>query len=508
MSYITSKNNFLKTEQFLSEVLPVDVLEYFSKVSFSTYVVGGAVRDWLLGKKPTDFDLVVDGDVSIIAADFATIVAGKIIELDRERHIIRINYRQENALTTIDLTQLVDDIELNLLSRDFTINSLAIKIPKNSDQKPTKSTIIDLCGAINDLRNLTVRMITNQNIVDDPIRILRAVRISRELGFTIESHTRESLQANASLIFAVAPERIRDEFLKILDSAQTTGSLLVLDRIGILTKIFPELELTKNVLQPKEHYWDVFNHLVHSVGYAEKIFARVLVPPSDSLNPFLTCIPYFEGFKSHFFTQFSDGYNRSVMLKLACLLHDIAKPQTKTVESSGKVRFLKHQIVGEEISSQILDRLRISKKGGRLVKMLVRHHLRPSQMAPENKLPSDKAIYRYFRDLDEASLDNLYLNMADYLAARGPNLELYNWEQHCQVLSHIIDRGLGEVSATKLPKLIDGNDIMNEFSIQPGRKLGEILREIKEAQALGTVNTREGALEIVSKNLTSGVDSA
>ena len=140
--------------------------------------------------------------------------------------------------------------------------------------------------------------------------------------------------------------------------------------------------------------------------------------------------------------------------------------------------------------------------------MLVRHHLRPSQMAPENKLPSDKAIYRYFRDLDEASLDNLYLNMADYLAARGPNLELYNWEQHCQVLSHIIDRGLGEVSATKLPKLIDGNDIMNEFSIKPGRKLGEILREIKEAQALGTVNTREGALEIVSKNLTSGVDSA
>ena len=121
MSYITSKNNFLKTEQFLSEVLPVDVLEYFSKVSFSTYVVGGAVRDWLLGKRPTDFDLVVDGDVSIIAADFATIVAGKIIELDRERHIIRINYRQENVLTTIDLTQLVDDIELNLLSRDLLL---------------------------------------------------------------------------------------------------------------------------------------------------------------------------------------------------------------------------------------------------------------------------------------------------------------------------------------------------------------------------------------------------
>ena len=98
--------------------------------------------------------------------------------------------------------------------------------------------------------------------------------------------------------------------------------------------------------------------------------------------------------------------------------------------------------------------------------------------------------------------------MSDYLAARGPNLELYNWEQHCHVLSHIIDRGLGKVSATELPKLVNGNDIMNEFSIQPGRKLGEILREIKEAQALGTVNTREGALEIVSKNLTSGVDSA
>ena len=170
----------------------------------------------------------------------------------------------------------------------------------------------------------------------------------------------------------------------------------MLDRIGILTKIFPELELTKNVLQPKEHYWDVFNHLLHSVGYAEKIFARVSTQSVDSPQPFLSCIPYFDGFKSHFFTQFSDGYNRSVMLKLACLLHDIAKPQTKTVESNGKVRFLKHQIVGEEIASQILDRLRISNKGVRLVTMLVRHHLRPSQMAPVNKLPTDKAIYRYY----------------------------------------------------------------------------------------------------------------
>ncbi len=507
MSY-TKKLNVMNTKLFLSDILPEEVREFFTDASFNAYVVGGAIRDWLLGKTPIDFDLLIDGDISKIAPDFASFVTGRIIELDPERQIVRIIYHRENSLITIDLTQLKEGLEPNLLSRDFTINSLALKIPLSSDYETLTQRLLDVCGGVEDLENSVVRMISAQNIMDDPIRILRAVRISSELGFSIENDTRKCLQDKTTLILSVAPERIRDEFLRILDCDNTTGSLLVLDRIGILTKIFPELELTKNVLQPKEHYWDVFNHLLQSVGYAEKIFARVSTQSVDSPHPFLSCIPYFDGFKSHFFTQFSDGYNRSVMLKLACLLHDIAKPQTKTVESNGKVRFLKHQIVGEEIASQILDRLRISNKGVRLVTMLVRHHLRPSQMAPVNKLPSDKAIYRYFRDLDEASLDNLYLNMADYLAARGPDLELYNWEQHCHVLSHIIDRGLGKVSATELPKLVNGNDIMNEFSIQPGRKLGNILQELKEAQALGTVTTREGALEFVSKNLTSGVDSA
>lgn len=508
MSYIQKKLNTTNTEEFLSDILPVEVQEFFANSSCSAYVVGGAVRDWLLGKRPVDFDIAIDGDISKVATDFALFARGKIIELDSDREIIRINYNGQKTFTTIDLNPFLGDIKPNLLSRDFTINSLAIKIPSGSDKEGITSGIIDVGAGINDIMNSVVRMISVENILDDPIRILRAVRISRELGFSIEIDTKKCLRDNSALLCAVAPERIRDEFLRILDCDHTTGSLLALDRIGILTSIFPELELTKNVLQPKEHYWDVFNHLVHSVGYAEKILARVSSRSDDSPSPFLSCIPYFEGFKSHFFTQFSDGYNRSVMLKLACLLHDIAKPQTKTVESNGKMRFLKHQIVGVEVASQILERLKISKKGARLVTMLVRHHLRPSQMAPVNQLPTDKAIYRYYRDLDDVSLDNLYLNMADYLAARGPDLELDNWEQHCRIVSHIIDRGLGTVSLAKLPKLVDGHDIMSEFSIQPGRKLGKILQEIKEAQALGIVTTRAGALEFVSKNLTSGVESA
>jgi poly(A) polymerase len=196
------------------------------------------------------------------------------------------------------------------------------------------------------------------------------------------------------------------------------------------------------------------------------------------------------------------------VLKLACLLHDISKPATKTVESSGRIRFLGHHTEGAEVAERILKRLRFSRRAVDLISLMVHHHLRPSQMAPKGELPSGKAVYRYYRDAAQAAIDTLYLNMADYLAARGSMLEQDDWQEHCRVVGHILSKGFEQKAPENLSKLVTGYDIMESFALGPGPKVGELLNLANEAWANGDVNTKEEALELVRANLGAGVSGA
>jgi poly(A) polymerase len=217
---------------------------------------------------------------------------------------------------------------------------------------------------------------------------------------------------------------------------------------------------------------------------------------SDSV---LEDVPWSEELKEHFASAVGSGSTHASLLKLAALLHDISKPETK-IMANGRVRFYGHTEQGAEVASGILERLRFSQKEIRLVETMVRYHLRPTQMSHEG-MPTRRAVYRYLRDTDSVAIDILFLSLADHLAARGPDLDQNQWQWHVEQTRYILADFDRQAAIVAPPKLIDGHDIMREFGLKPGPEIREILESVREARASGELSTREEALYYVKNRL-------
>ena len=452
------------------------------------YLVGGAVRDSLLGTESLDLDFAVEGDSGRVAEGAALALGWKTHPLDVGRGIFRLSSGDDAP--NVDLSPVRGSIENDLAQRDFTVDAIAV--PMTDDAAP-----IDPYGGGLDLARRLIRALSPQVFVDDPGRLLRAVRLAAQLGFDIEPSTRAWIKSNAGLISSVAPERTREELLKLLGSRETVRWLRELDDLGLLCRIVPELEEARGVAQPKEHYWDVFDHCIETTGRVERLLQ------SEEFSGFLgDDIPV--DTRDYFAQHGSDGHSRLNLLKLVGLLHDISKPATKTIEPSGRIRFFGHHTEGAEVAGNILRRLRVSRTGVDLVSTMVENHLRPGQMARKGELPTRRAVYRFHRDLGEAAVDTVYLNLADYLAARGPDLDEDDWDYRRDVARHILRGSAASERATRPATLIDGHDIMRELGIAPGPKVGEMLEMVREAHSSGCVSTKEEALSLLAGELRAG----
>ncbi|MQY72958.1 MAG: HD domain-containing protein, partial [Dehalococcoidia bacterium] len=408
----------------------------------------------------------------------------------------RVILSDEGAKWELDFSTLQGSLEQDLARRDFTIDAMAIEL-ETAIQSPV---LIDPFGGQNDLRQGIIRAVAETAFPSDPVRLLRAVRLAAELGFRIESQTETLIQRYSHLIAGVAGERVREELLRLLAMSRSGQFLTYLDELGLLTAIFPELVQTKGAEQPKEHFWDVFEHSIKTV-----VAVDFLLRQGDweyAGEEVLAAVPWSTELKQHFDREVSHGSTRKSLLKLAVLLHDLAKPQTKTIEESGRIRFLGHAKEGATIATDILERLRFSTKEIKLVEVMVRYHLRPTQMSHE-ELPSRRAIYRYFRDAGEAGIDILFLSLADHLASRGQYLDLAQWQEHAQLVAYVLAQHFEAESLTVPAKLIDGHDLMDKFGLSPGPKIGEILEAVREAQAAGEVTTQEEAFAYIEHLLAS-----
>jgi poly(A) polymerase len=260
----------------------------------------------------------------------------------------------------------------------------------------------------------------------------------------------------------------------------------------------PELAQMKGVKQPKEHFWDVFDHSLKTVVAVDFVLRQGTWQYAD--KEVFEAVPWSDELAQHFGLEVSGGSTRRLLLKLAALLHDIAKPQTKAIDTAGRMRFLGHGKEGADIAAGILERLRFSAREVKLAEIIVEHHLRPMQMS-QDELPSRRAIYRYFRDTGEAGIDTLFLSLADHLATRGPRLSLAAWREHNQTVEYVISRHFEQEKMTLPTKLVDGHDLINIFGMSPGPELGELLEAVREAQAAGELTTRQEALDFIRDRL-------
>ena len=470
--------------------------ELLSANHIEAYLVGGVVRDALLGRESKDIDLAVRADAHKFARTLADNLGASFVSLDAERDIARIVGNSGADVYVIDVARLDGDLNSDLARRDFTIDAMAVPLDAAMNDE---LTVVDPHDGRADLRERTVRAVQSDVFRKDPVRLMRAVRLAASLRFEIEPHTRDLIRGDAALINSSSPERVREELLRTLAEKGARDSVRLWDDLGLLSVLIPEIDESRGVTQPKEHYYDVFNHLVETVGFVEQI-----LDGEDDGGFVQEMVPRFDGMTEYFASEATDMHSRLTLLKLTGLLHDIAKPATKTIEPSGRVRFFDHAKVGEEMAGVVLRRLRFGRRGVRLVRTMIRQHLRPRQMAANNELPTKRAVHRYFRDVGDAALDTLYLNMADFLSARGPDLTRDQMAEGCRVISHILEVGKNvEERADPVRLLLDGNDIIREFRLSPGPIIGQVLSAVAEAEAIGEVNTTEEAIRLATKYLES-----
>ena len=479
----------------------VEVEQFLRGQDVEAYLVGGAVRDGLLDRATRDIDVAVRGDAHRVGKGLADRLGGHFVSLDETLDIARVVLLAEGRRFDIDLTSFESSIGADLARRDFTIDAMALSL---HDALSGEWKLIDPHGGRVDAQERTVREVGSDVFRADPARMLRAVRLAASLKFSLDPETAAHIRRDATLVLSVSPERVREELLKTLAEEGARDSVRLLDDLGLLTRVIPELDAARGVAQPKEHHWNVFDHMVESVGYAEQVMGQ---GPADEM--ITRMLPRFEGMEEHFANEVTDGHTRRTLVKLTGLLHDIAKPSTKTIEPSGRMRFFGHADEGARIVGRLLRRLRFGRRGVRLATTMIRHHLRPRQMAQNGALPTPRAVHRYFRDLGDAALDTLYLNMADFLAARGPELTEGEMAEQSRVIRHILDIGLQSKRGYQpVQRLIDGNDIMVEFGLRPGPLVGTLLSAVAHAEATGRLNTREEAIELARARLKSGGLSA
>ena len=475
--------------------------DLFAVRGVSVFVVGGTLRDAMLGRPIVDVDLAVEGDAVSAGREIASEMNGRQVVLDDARDICRVHVPSDEHWQ-IDLAGASDGIVAHLLSRDFTVDAMAVPLADVSPQGGSPDPI-DPSGGSADLQDRVIRAVSDDTFRADPARLMRAARLAVQLGFDIEPSTEDMAQREASLVNMVSSERVRDELLLLLEQPGAAEAVRLLDRLHLLGKVIPEIEEARNVTQPKEHYWDVFNHLVETAGQVETVLGRPCAGDFVSRT-----VPRPEPLDGYFDREISDGHTLATLMKLGGLLHDVAKPATRTVEQSGRIRFLGHHSVGAEMAQGILERLRLSRRGTDMLSTMVQNHLRPAQMAPKGEMPSGRAVYRFFRDLGEAAVPTLYLNLADYIAARGPDLQEVEWTDYCDLVGFILEEGLREKAPQALPKLVDGRDIMDAFALSPGPQVGALLDVAREAQAGGEVETKAEALELIRMHLNAGGRSA
>jgi poly(A) polymerase len=475
--------------------------------SQSAYLVGGAVRDAMLGRPIHDLDLILERDGIKNARRMANSLQAGFYPLDPERDTGRVIVTSPDGTRfLLDFaSQRGTDLEADLRGRDFTINAIAINL--------WDDTILDPLGGMNDLQEERLRACSVSAFENDPVRILRGVRLASNFGFHILPETRQAMKAHANLLDDVSPERLRDELLRLLEGRQPATCLQALDMLGALSRVLPELCLLKKVEQPAPHVHDVWEHTLATLDHLETLLGWLAMessPQRDSTIRREMFLAKIGGFREQINAMLrapltADRSLRSLVF-LAALYHDVGKPQASKIDEQGQLRFWDHDRQGAEIATERAKDLAMSNGETTRIATVIQNHMRilyhVNRLVGENKPPSRRAIYRFFRDTGAAGVDTCLLALADLEATYEQELPHETWAAALEVVRMMLENWFEKRQEAIDPvALVNGDDLMSELGLQPGQELGALLEAIREAQAMGKVATREQALQLAREEL-------
>ncbi len=437
-------------------------------------LVGGAVRDAWLGRDDADLDVAVPTGALSIARRVADRSGGAFVILDAERGAARV----QAAALRLDVTDFrAPTLEEDLAGRDFTVNALAV--PLRELLTRGRARVLDPTGGLADLRARRLRLPAPGVVLEDPLRALRGVRLEAALGFRLTPAAARAIRAAAPRLGRVSGERVRDEVLAMLARPSAARALRRLDALGLLAVIVPEVEPMRATGQPAPHRFPVLEHCLCAVAGADRLLERL-----GDLRPFG------DELAAHMAEPVGGGLQRGQILKLAALLHDVAKPETRR-EVAGRIRFFEHDTVGAARARAIGERLRLPERATALLERLVRQHLRVMHLGAAERV-TPRARYRFFRDLGEDTRDLLLLSLVDAAALTGAS-PLAVWRRSPLVQDLLRGWQDRQAAGGERP-LLRGGDVMARYGLPPGPAVGRLLERAREAQALGLVRTRDEAL--------------
>jgi poly(A) polymerase len=447
-------------------------LEALAELADGGWLVGGAVRDRLLGRPTTDFDVAVRGDPRQLARALAWTVDAHSFQLSEGFGAWRVVARDRSW--QVDLLPLAgDSIERDLAQRDFTVNAIAEPIGRGE--------YVDPFGGLEDLATRRLRMVSERAFAEDPLRVLRLARLACELGFEADTHTKAAASASARALAEIAPERVFAELARIISADRALEGLRLMDELDATEVVLPELRGLRGVEQSRYHHLDVYEH-------TRAVLAAVIELERDptALGPHARAV------HELLREPLANELSRWQALRFGALFHDIAKPQTRRVTAEGRVTFMGHDAAGADIARVALSRLRASERLSDYVAALTRHHLRLGFLVHEMPL-SRRAVYRYLRDSAPVQVDVTVLSVADRLATRGSGSEVAI-AKHLQLAQQLLGEALVWLERPPRPPL-RGDQLARELRVAPGPELGRILAELEEASFAGEIDTREEAIE-------------
>jgi len=472
------------------------------------YLVGGSVRDALMGRLTHDLDFLVPTGALGVARRVAKALAAAFFPLDEERDTGRvIVMNADGTRDVLDFTSFRgadpsagsgQALEADLLARDFTINAMAMDVRTQS--------LLDPLGGAADLREKRIRACAATTFSDDPVRILRAVRQAAAFGFHILPATRQAMRAAVDLLPKVSVERQRDELFRMLDGPQAAASLRALDLLEVLPRLLPELPALKGFAQPLPHVSDVWSHTLSVLQHLESILAA-LAPdydPDKASDLFTGLLVlrlgrYRQQFAGHFAASLNPDRSLRALLFLAALYHDVAKPLSRASDENDRPRFWGHDEEGAEMATQRANALHLSNDEVSRLKTIIRNHMRvlfhTNRLIGEGKSPTRRAIYRFFRFTDQAGVDVILLALADLRATYEQTLPQETWAACLDVCRTFLENWWEkpqEVIAP--PPLVNGKDLMRAFGLSQGPLIGQLLEAIREQQAMGKITSSEEAL--------------
>lgn len=474
------------------------------------WLVGGAVRDRLRGRPAAlDLDIVVDGDPREVARALARAASGQrasAFALSEEWGGWRVV--SPRGGWQIDVERLRGEtLEQDLALRDFTVNAIAMPLG-GVDNEPSASAgggpgldphppdeLIDPLGGLPDLERGRLRAAGPRAFADDPLRVLRLVRIAVALDLRPTEETVRDATAHATGLRTVSPERVFAELRRIVASPRARTGVEMMRSVGATAVVLPELDALRGVQQSRFHHLDVYDHTLEVLDRTIELCADPLAAAPTAVTaehaPLLAAL---------LAEPLADELTRAEALRWGALLHDIAKPPTRSVseqhDSSGerRVTFIGHDLLGAQLAQEILARLRASSRLRAHVAALVRNHLRLGFLVHEPRPLARRAVFAYMRACEPVEVDVTLLSVADRLATRGARSG-EAIDAHLRLARDVLGDALRwRAEGGPLEPLLRGDELAGELGMTPGPELGELLEELARARYAGEIGTREQAL--------------